>query len=144
MSTQPRCSAFAEMFCRSICWAALNHPSQRTTQFEECLMGYSRGRTRRKKVRFNEIANRITGFSVPMFGVSWDPPTLEVEIARRLITEVTPPTLRFTAISDDYLVNIKSHRHYCTGKSQLITVCTRPTTVAYFNHLLPAKSLLSE
>lgn len=38
------------------------------------------------KLSFREIADRITGFSTPVFGVSWNPPVLEADIARRLIT----------------------------------------------------------
>lgn len=40
------------------------------------------------KRSFREVANRITGFEVPIFGggVSWNPPTLDIEVARRLLT----------------------------------------------------------
>lgn len=40
------------------------------------------------KKSFREIANRINGFEVPIFGggVSWNPPSLEIEVARGLIT----------------------------------------------------------
>jgi hypothetical protein len=36
-------------------------------------------------VKFTEIASRMTGFSSPIFGVSWQPPTPDVAIARRMI-----------------------------------------------------------
>ena len=35
---------------------------------------------------FKEIANRLTGFSIPIFGISWTPAKLEVETARKAIT----------------------------------------------------------
>jgi hypothetical protein len=35
---------------------------------------------------FREIANRITGFSIPIFGISWNPPSLDIDVARGLIT----------------------------------------------------------
>lgn len=38
------------------------------------------------KMKFNEIANRITGISCPFFGVSWNPPEPERNIAKRVIT----------------------------------------------------------
>lgn len=40
----------------------------------------------RPKFRFLELANRLTGFSTPIFGASWNPPTLDVEVTRQLTT----------------------------------------------------------
>lgn len=37
-------------------------------------------------MKFQEIINRLTGISTPVFGFSWNPPELEVTIARRIIT----------------------------------------------------------
>jgi hypothetical protein len=36
-------------------------------------------------MRVKEIFGRITGFSVPVFGVSWNPPEQEVAVARRVL-----------------------------------------------------------
>jgi len=36
-------------------------------------------------VKVREILNRLTGFSTPLFGASWQPPELEVSAARRVI-----------------------------------------------------------
>jgi hypothetical protein len=36
-------------------------------------------------MKFSEIANRLTGFSTPIVGVSWLPAELEVSAARRVI-----------------------------------------------------------
>jgi hypothetical protein len=36
-------------------------------------------------VKVSEIASRLTGFTLPFFGASWQPPELEVTVARRLI-----------------------------------------------------------
>lgn len=38
------------------------------------------------KLSFREIADRITGFSTPLFGVSWNPPKLEVKSAKQIVT----------------------------------------------------------
>lgn len=37
-------------------------------------------------LKFNEIASRLTGISIPIFGVSWNPPKPHVAVARRVIT----------------------------------------------------------
>ena len=36
-------------------------------------------------MKFSEIANRLTGISTPLVGVSWQPTDLEVSAARRVI-----------------------------------------------------------
>lgn len=37
-------------------------------------------------MNFREIASRLTGISVPVFGVQWNPPEAEVAVARRVIS----------------------------------------------------------
>jgi len=34
---------------------------------------------------FKEIANKLTGFSIPIFGVSWTPAQLEINVAKKVI-----------------------------------------------------------
>lgn len=41
---------------------------------------------RKKRMKFKEVIGRITGFSVPVFGVSWNPPQPEIGTARRVLT----------------------------------------------------------
>jgi hypothetical protein len=36
-------------------------------------------------MKFSEICSRLTGFSIPIFGVQWAPPEAEVTAARRVI-----------------------------------------------------------
>jgi hypothetical protein len=36
-------------------------------------------------MKFREIASRVTGISVPIFGVQWNPPEAECAVARRVI-----------------------------------------------------------
>lgn len=38
------------------------------------------------KFTFLRVANRLTGISTPVFGASWNPPELEVDVANELIT----------------------------------------------------------
>ena len=38
------------------------------------------------KMNFKEVSKRITGISVPFFGVSWNPPESERKIAKRIIS----------------------------------------------------------
>ena len=38
------------------------------------------------RLSFREVAQRITGISTPVFGVSWNPPEDKREIVRRLVT----------------------------------------------------------
>ncbi len=37
-------------------------------------------------MHFTDIATRITGFSTPLFGVSWNPPAADVAVARKVLT----------------------------------------------------------
>ena len=38
------------------------------------------------KVKFKRIAKSLTGFSTPVFGISWNPPETDREAAKRIIT----------------------------------------------------------
>lgn len=37
------------------------------------------------RIPFLELANRITGFSIPVFGLSWEPPILDIDVAKGLL-----------------------------------------------------------
>jgi len=40
------------------------------------------------KLAYQEIKSRLTGFSIPIFGLSWQPDEAEIKIAKRLITQL--------------------------------------------------------
>jgi hypothetical protein len=37
-------------------------------------------------LKFKQIINRLTGFSTPVFGISWNPPQSHITVARSVIT----------------------------------------------------------
>ena len=39
-------------------------------------------------VEFKQIAARLNGFSTPIFGVSWNPPTADRDVAHRVLTDL--------------------------------------------------------
>lgn len=46
-------------------------------------------------MQFMEILSRLTGFSTPIFGVSWAPSQADVEIARRVIAFLEDPRVLY-------------------------------------------------
>jgi hypothetical protein len=43
-------------------------------------------RTPHPRLSLSDLARRITGFSTPFFGVSWDPPVAERDTVRGFLT----------------------------------------------------------
>lgn len=66
----------------------------------------NRDRRSRGGIRFDEIAKRITGISTPIFGVSWQPPSLEVEVARRLLTYLEDRRVLYVDYFDERLRDV--------------------------------------
>jgi hypothetical protein len=49
-------------------------------------MGKSRDITQKSRIAANSLVHRLSGFSLPFFGVQWTPPADEREILRGLLT----------------------------------------------------------
>lgn len=52
-------------------------------------------------MRFSEIVARVNGFSTPIFGVSWTPATVDVQIARKIVAFVETKRVLFSTYSDE-------------------------------------------
>ena len=47
-------------------------------------------------MHWKEVVSRLTGFSVPIFGVSWNPPEAEVAVARRVVAYLEDRRVLYT------------------------------------------------
>jgi hypothetical protein len=53
-------------------------------------------------MKFREIAKRITGFSTPIFGVSWNPDNTERDIARKVISYLEDRRVLYAPFDMEY------------------------------------------
>jgi len=71
-------------------------------------------------VKFREIASRLTGFSVPVFGVSWNPPEPEVSVARRVLAFLEDKRVLFNPyhleVADQCVQSVLEIRRFLTGE----------------------------
>ena len=71
-------------------------------------------------MKFKEIASRLTGFSVPIFGVSWNPPEPEVAVARRVLAYLEDRRVLFNPyhleVADQCVHSVVEIRKFLTNE----------------------------
>ena len=76
------------------------------------------------KITYQNIAKRITGVSIPVFGISWTPPVLDRDIAKKLISYLEDRRALFypydMEVSYHVKESIKQIRAYITDLLQQI------------------------
>lgn len=69
-------------------------------------------------MKFKEIASRLTGFSVPVFGVSWNPHEPEIAVARRVLAFLEDRRVLFNPyhleVADQCVHSVVEIRHFLT------------------------------
>jgi len=71
-------------------------------------------------VRFSEVLSRVTGLSVPIFGVQWNPPEAEAVVARRLLAFLEDRRVLFVPsemeVPHDCVESVLRIREFLTGE----------------------------
>jgi len=69
-------------------------------------------------MKFKELTSRLTGFSIPIFGVSWNPPEPEVAAARRILAFLEDRRVLFNPyhleVTDQCVQSILDIRRFLT------------------------------
>ena len=77
-------------------------------------------------MKFEEIINRLTGISCPVFGISWNPPETDRSIAKRAITFLEDRRVLYTPseieIPDHCVQSIVRIREFLTNELATVDV----------------------
>src|SRR5579885_330884 len=72
------------------------------------------------RLLFQEIVSRITGFSTPVFGIQWEPPQKEREIAKSVVTFLEDRRVLYNPteleLPQHCIASISEIRHFLTEK----------------------------
>jgi hypothetical protein len=71
-------------------------------------------------MKFGDLASRLTGFSIPVFGVSWDPPDPETRVARRVLAFLEDRRVLFNPydleVADQCVQSVVEIRRFLTDE----------------------------
>jgi hypothetical protein len=74
---------------------------------------------KRPRISLPDLARRITGFSTPIFGVSWNPPPAERDTVRSFLTFLEDRRVLFhpytLEVESDAARSVQAIRQSCTG-----------------------------
>lgn len=69
-------------------------------------------------MRSSEVASRMTGFSTPIFGLSWTPPTLDRDVARQVLAFLEDRRVLYSPyeveVADEAIRSVVEIRHLLT------------------------------
>ena len=78
-------------------------------------------------MKFSEIANRLTGISTPLGGVSWQSSDLEVSAARRVIAFLEDRRVLYAPdeleVPDHCVHSVLEIRHFLSGELGKLSGC---------------------
>lgn len=73
-------------------------------------------------MKFREVLSRLTGLSSPVFGVSWNPPEAEIQVARRVLTFLEDRRVLYVSsqmeMPEHCVRSVIEIRHYLTSELQ--------------------------
>ncbi len=72
-------------------------------------------------LKFKDVASQITGFSTPIFGISWNPPKTEKAIAKSIVNFLEDKRVLYNPteleMPDHCIASVTEIRHFLTEKA---------------------------